>query len=366
MILGVDYLPALTHAPGIGRYGRELVRALAQRADRPELRLFAWGRSPRSVPEDWLGLRSATGQPRTRLERFDRAWPERLLSLSARLGRAADDWLGGVDLFLRMFPDRPPLRRAPAWMPLAEFPAPDSAAEERLAQQAQGHAGVLVFSAHGEQLAHQRLGLAADRVWRVPVGADHWQRSLPALERPAEPATVIVLGALRAERLPEEVLLGFEELHRRRANTRLLWLGKAGLGSERLASQLRFSSARSAIEWRQNFTDLEVAEELRRAAVLLHLSSGEASAVTPLEAAGYGLGLVLSRLPAFVEALGAEAIYLDTPLKKRAGEPIGQALEQALERAFDPLCRARAQALAAPATWERNAAATLAAWGWRG
>jgi glycosyltransferase involved in cell wall biosynthesis len=366
MILGIDYLPAASHAPGIGRYGRELVRALVCRADRPELRLFAWGRSPRHIPQDWLGLCDAAGRPWPGLSRFDRPWPERLLAFSARLGRGADDWLGGVDLFLRMFPDRPPLRRASAWMPLAEFPPPNSAAEERLAGQAQGHAGLLVFSSEGAQLAEQRLGVARERVFRVPVGADHWLRSLPALDRPAEPATVVVLGALRAERLPEEVLLGFEVLHQRRPNTRLLWLGHAGPGSERLASQLRFSSARSSIEWRRSFTDLELAEELRRAAVLLHLSSGESSAVTPLEAAGYGLGLVLSRLPAFEEALGGEANYLDTPFKKRAGQPIGQALEQALERAFDPLCRARVRALAAGATWARNAEATLAAWGWPG
>jgi glycosyltransferase involved in cell wall biosynthesis len=364
MIIGVDYLPASTHAPGIGRYGRELVRALAPLVERPELRLFAWGAAERSVPAEWLGLTDATGAAFPRVTRLDRAWPARLLTWSAACGRGADRWLGGVSLFLRMFADRPPLTCAPAWLPLAEFPPADSPAEERLARLAGTHAGLLVFSAHGQRLAQERLGLDPARIHRVPVGADHWLRGRPPLPRPAEPATVIVLGALRAERLPEEVLLGFEDLQRRRPTTRLLWLGPAGTGSERLASQLRFSSARSAIEWRRTFSDLDVAEELRRAAVLLHLSTGEASAVTPLEAAGFGLGLVLSRLPAFEEALGEQAIYVDTPLKKRAGEPIGRALEQALERAYDPAERARAMALGAAATWEGNALATLRAWGW--
>jgi glycosyltransferase involved in cell wall biosynthesis len=362
MIVGIDYLPAASHAPGIGRYGRELVRALAPLPDRPELRLFAWGRAPRALPADWLGLLDPDGRSWPRLSRFERAWPERLLSLSARAGRGADRWLGGADLFLRMFPDRPPLSRAAAWMPLAEFPPEGSPAEQRLASLARAHAGVLVFSGHGRELAQARLGVDPARLHQVPVGADHWLRGRPPLAAPADPPTVVVLGALRPERLPEEVLLGFERLFDRRRDTRLLLLGPPGGASERFQTFLGFSSARSAVEWCQRPTDPEVAEALRGAAVLLHLSQGEASAVTPLEAAAFGCGLVLSRLPAFVEALGDLPIYVDTPLGKRAGEPIGAALEAALERAVDPLQRQRAQALGAAATWQANAQATLAAW----
>lgn len=363
MIVGIDYLPAASHAPGIGRYGRELVRALAPLPERPALKLFAWGRAPRALPAEWLGLADPAGRAWPALQRFEHPWPERLLKLSARLGRGADRWLGGCDLFLRMFPDRPPLSRAPAWMPLAEFPPQGSPAEQRLGVLARQHAGVLVFSEHGRELAQQRLGVDPARLHRVPVGADHWLRGRPPLAAPGDPPTVVVLGALRPERLPEEVLLGFERLFDRRRDARLLLLGPPGAASERFQTFLGFSSARSAVEWRQRPADPEVADALRSAAVLLHLSSGEASAVTPLEAAAFGCGLVLSRLPAFVEALGDLPIYVDTPLGKRAGEPLGTALEQALERGHDPAYRRRAQALGAAATWRANAEATLAAWG---
>ena len=62
--IGLDYWPATTHAPGIGRYARELVRALVQRAEAPYLCLFDAGPGPRTVPEDALGLPSGSQRVR--------------------------------------------------------------------------------------------------------------------------------------------------------------------------------------------------------------------------------------------------------------------------------------------------------------
>ena len=46
--VGIDYLQAVSHAPGVGRYAREMVRALVRQANCPDLRLFEWGRGGRS------------------------------------------------------------------------------------------------------------------------------------------------------------------------------------------------------------------------------------------------------------------------------------------------------------------------------
>jgi len=54
--VGIDYLPAVTHAPGAGRYARELVRALLRLEDRPEIALYEVGRAERTVEERALGL----------------------------------------------------------------------------------------------------------------------------------------------------------------------------------------------------------------------------------------------------------------------------------------------------------------------
>ena len=50
MRVGIDYWTAPTHAPGVGRYVRELVRALARRPDAPELALLELGPGARGVP----------------------------------------------------------------------------------------------------------------------------------------------------------------------------------------------------------------------------------------------------------------------------------------------------------------------------
>ena len=43
MRVGMDYLAAVTHPPGVGRYVRELVRAVVRLDERPALALFELG-----------------------------------------------------------------------------------------------------------------------------------------------------------------------------------------------------------------------------------------------------------------------------------------------------------------------------------
>ena len=79
MRIGIDYLPALVHPPGVGRYVRELVRALVQLEDRPDLGLFEVGAGERIVDPRSLGL--TIGDPRT--QRVESHVPRRLLRLAA-------------------------------------------------------------------------------------------------------------------------------------------------------------------------------------------------------------------------------------------------------------------------------------------
>ncbi|MCB9899140.1 MAG: hypothetical protein H6825_14140, partial [Planctomycetes bacterium] len=117
--MAVEYGPARTHAPGVGRYARELVRALVRRRDAPRLLLLETGRAPRAVPESALGLAAAPAGlvtcVRSRL-------PERALAALARLGQPLERRAGGCDLVQRVRAFAPCVVRAPAVLTLSELP----------------------------------------------------------------------------------------------------------------------------------------------------------------------------------------------------------------------------------------------------
>ena len=94
----------------------------------------------------------------------------------------------------------------------------------------------------------------------------------------------------------------------------------------------------------------------------MHLSDDEGSAVTPLEAFALGPSVVCSRLPAFEQALGAEAEFVETAAASEDPGLLAAALLRALEHASADGAAARRRAIAARHTWEANARRTLEVW----
>ncbi|MHC4375268.1 MAG: glycosyltransferase family 4 protein [Planctomycetota bacterium] len=368
-IVGLDYLPAHSHWPGVGRWMRELVRALVELGHADELRLFDWGRAPRVVEAEALGLIDARGRalkPRTR------ALPRRLFELRERLlPRGADGAVGGCDVFQSVHLDWPPVKRAKRVLPVPELPPLGSDADARWRDQVSAARAILTFSQAARADVLERTGRSDAEVLAVPVGADHWTRRNSDPGVSPEPGPVVVLGALRPEREPEVILEAYERLPADAPVGELLFLGSGGAAADGFLRRLTFSSARSRVRWIEDASDHEVGAQVASAAVLVHLSAGEASAVTPLEAQHVGVPIVVSDLPAFRECLGfldepeqtpGEVQFLPEGGGRRRGAVLSELLEAALHAARDPECRARARRRAAPFTWAANAAATRAAW----
>jgi hypothetical protein len=79
--VGLDVWPALRHPPGLGRWVRELARALVRLDERPELVLFELGPGARVLPESaW----DVIGRPGVR--RVSARIPRRALDVAAALG----------------------------------------------------------------------------------------------------------------------------------------------------------------------------------------------------------------------------------------------------------------------------------------
>lgn len=331
MRLGIDYLPAVAHASGPGRYARELVRALVRLEDRPELALYEVGRAARVLDERALGLAGAA-----RTQRLVSKSSRALLALHpAPTRRNADLALGGVELFHRILPGTPQLARARTSIALARWPAPGSPAERAWRRELAQAALVFVFSTEFEQRCRGELGVDPRRLARVPVGCEHWKRELAAPPARADPPRVLVLTSDQPAHGHAAIRAAAAALCARGRRVELCFARETGAREEELPALVASASA------------------------LVHLVPDAGTAVTPLEALALGTPVVLPRLPAFEEALGEQAFWC-------AEGALEHALEHALEAALDSArdeqqCAARA-ARAAPFSWESSARAHAAAW----
>ncbi len=358
MRIGIDYLPATTHAPGAGRYARELVRALVRLEDCPELSLFDVGRAPRAIEARALGL--AARDPRVR--RLTLGLPRRALPPLAALGVDAPRLLGGVDLFHHVRPPGPPVRRALQSMALAELPDPRSAAGSALAGRAPRVDAWIVFSSAWRERVAERLRVPLERVHVTPVGCEHWARERPPPPGPAGPPRILVLGATHAQRAPLVVLRAFELLRGRGIEARLCFAGRRG-DAERALDAARAASAwAAAVERSADPREADMAALVGGASVLVHLDPDAGTPVTPLEALASGLAVVASRTDGFREALEGAAEFVGEDGAAPDPDELAAAIEAALASRADPAAAARRAARAARYSWEACARATLAVW----
>lgn len=365
--IGIDYLPAVCHAPGVGRYARELVRALVRLEACPALALFEVGGGERLFEGAALGLEPEN----TSAAEHRRAWPEvrrlrsglprravELLYRATRIG--ADRLLGGVDLFHHVLPDYPPVSRALQILPVAELPPGGSRADERLRRALERVDDALVFSSHYRGEVSRRYGVAPERVHQVPVGCDHWVRDLADSppEANARPR-LLVLGAVRAERQHATILEAFEHLRAGGHDAELLLVGRPGDAAEAFRARLAASAERDAVRWIDKPCEADMPALVARSSCLVHLAEDEGTAVTPLEAFAMGVDVVASPLPAFAEALGQQALFLEEgPADPRS---LAGTLARSLERR-SPRRAAERRALAAKLTWRENARQTIDVW----
>ncbi len=355
--VGLDYGVGTRHAPGVGRYARELTRALAALdSSAASLHLLDIGEGARVLREPALGL---AARPAVSARLIGEV-PRRAARLLARpLGVEA--WFGGLDHFHQVLLPPWPLRSATSSLAVSELPGPGTPSETRLAQTLSEVDQVHVFSRHYREELVRRFGIERERVVQVPVGSDHWLRDLPEHWQPEREERVLVLGAQRYERDPLTVLRGFELLLGSGREARLVFAGRRGPATPELEAAIAASPHSARIELRDDVTERELPSLVARAAALVHLSSHEGTPVTPLEAFAVGTAVVATPLPAFREALGAEAEWLEAADAGERPALLARALERALDSTHGDATDRR-RALARAFTWEACARATLQAW----
>ncbi len=365
MRIGIDYRPALVNREGIGRYGRELVRALCELGFGPRLGLFGYTLAPRRFSLEELGL-EGSGAELCRL-RFPGRW---LPGLLARLGKGVDDLVGGASVYHHTQPNVLAVREAVEvatifdciYVQRAGYLS-DEAAESMTAAAKELVARakrVLVPSEYVGAEVVMALGAHPARVVVTPLGCDHVRRHLPAgeLPRPRDPY-VLTVSRVDARKNHLRMLRAFERLVAEGLPHRWIVAGPDGYGAEVFERAVSASPARERIERRKAVGERELPLLYAGADLFLFASLSEGYGLPPVEAMACDTPVVTSAVTSLPEVCGDAALLVEPTDEDAIFEAARRVLtEPDLAEELVRAGRRRAREL----TWRRCAEHTLAAY----
>jgi len=370
--VGFDARPALVNREGIGRYARELVRALLATDGEETLRLFGSTLAPSRAAPSELGL----PHPRARLVRW--RVPAKAIARGLTLTRlGVDDLLGGCDLFHHTQPNVLRVRRARQVLTVFDAlffedalghsrtggPPPgwvEPATARRMTADLRAAAARADLVLTGCQFVADDIvgALEVDpaRVRVTYLGCDH----LPVLPRRA-PARPFVLTVARVDprKNHRAVLRAFEALVAEGRDLEWIIAGPRGWRSEEVEAAIGRSPAGARIHWRTAVSELELAELYAGAALFVWPSYAEGYGLPPLEAMRAGVPVIASNRTSLPEVLGAGALAIDPEDDAGLLEGCRLLLDDPVASAALVAC---GMARAAELSWARTASETRAAY----
>ncbi len=366
MRIGIDYRPALVNREGIGRYARELVRALVELDLDRELGLFGYTLASSRYSRAELGIAGSKAEL-VRL-RLPSRWMPGLLR---RIGKGVDDLVGGAEVFHHTQYSALPVRASvevatifdciylyegAGYVP-AETAARMAAAARELVQRSRR---ILVPSQFVGAEVVMGLGAHPARVAVTELGCDHVARNLPpqGFPRPSEPF-VLTAGRVDARKNHLRMLEAFELLVKEGLPHRWVVAGPRVHDAEAFERRLADSPARQRVEWRLNVSDAELTKLYAQCDCFVFASLSEGFGLPPLEAMACGAPVVASAVTSLPEVCGDAAFLVEPTESERIFEAMRRVLTEP-DIAAD--LRTKGSARSRQFTWRRCAKDTVLAY----
>ncbi|MGK0482530.1 MAG: glycosyltransferase involved in cell wall biosynthesis [Planctomycetota bacterium] len=311
----LDYRPALVNGQGIGRYVRELTRALVGRPDvDPALFAPTWATPEFSVEE--------SGVAGARLFRH-RIPSKAVTRVLGALGQGTERlFRGSAELChhtqYRWLPTRLPSVAMVHDLVFLDseryMGAPAAARMSEFARRAAREARVLITPSEAvADEVSERLGVPRERVMATPLGVDHVLRLAADVSGSAEVACdsryLFTAARIETRKNLGVILRAFEQLDV--PDVRWKIAGVRGAGAEDFEEALRRSPARDSVDVLGHVSEARLRELTVGALAFVLVPLDEGFGLAPLEAMALGTPAVTSRVPVVQEICGGGAILVD-------------------------------------------------------
>ena len=367
LTIGFDATAAARQSAGIGRYTRELLRALPGAAPNDRFRVFycAGGASAGELPHTPANVSMRALPLSDRV--MNAVWHRLRLPLPVQLVT------GGFDLFHSPDFTIPPVMRRPTVLtvhdlafrvvPECAFPTLRAYLEEAVPRSVARAGHIIAVSESTRRDLMFRLGVEPDRVTTVLEGVD--ARFSPAEDNPADIASIarlgltspflLATGTLEPRKNYVRLLEAYALLRQRGYTVPLVIAGRRGWLFEPIFLRVDQLSLSEHVRFVEP-NDAELVALYRRAEALIFPSLYEGFGLPPLEAMSCGTPVASSRSSSMPEVVGDAALLFDPSNVQE----MSAAMEHVLS---DEGLRARLK-LAGPErarsfTWERAARETV-------
>lgn len=315
MRIAVDATPAAVQRGGVGRYARELLRAMVQETlDHQFVLSVAAGASEtdhllRELPPGaWREARRLPASERIMTAIWHRA----------RLPVAVERWIGRHDVYHGTDFTLPPTRAAGvvtihdiSFLLHPEYSHPELANYLQIVvpRSIERASAVITVSASvATEVAYAFPG-ARRKIVAIPNGVSH--PTTLSDRQPASRPTVLMVGTIEPRKNHFAVIQAMAGVRAEHPNARLLIIGRRGWLDNEIVREIERGQATGWLTWIENASDDDLEAAYRETTLFVSVSHYEGFGLPLLEAMARGLPCVASDIGAHREVAVDSAIYVD-------------------------------------------------------